>query len=161
MSTRALIEVRGDDGLDAGKSLWFYRHSDGHPSVLVPFLNRFLDKVRDGVYRDNLSQACGWLIVLGYQEFYEDSNNSRMLDWKVGAIEPVTEFEAKNRIDIAYRYTVSIGKCNALWCELGDLSEDIDIDKYLPSDCVHAWVGVPEQGGSVIECSKCREIRNV
>lgn len=96
MSTRAniIIESRGE-------YLIFYRHSDGYPEGTLPSLNEFLDLVKKGVIRDNVSQAAGWLILIGHQE-YEGSYPPK--EWKVGAYEPTYRIHG----DIEYLYILDL-----------------------------------------------------
>ncbi len=63
MSTRANIIIR--DGQD---ELIFYRHSDGSPEGALPTLENFLGLVKSDRIRDNLRQAAGWLIIIGYED---------------------------------------------------------------------------------------------
>jgi len=112
MSTRANIRV-----IDASKSeLLFYRHSDGYPESVMPMLEKFLDYVKNGIIRDNVSQACGWLIMFGAKEYAKFTENGMSKDitiptgenkitgWKVGSIEPTSEIGG----DIHYLYTVNL-----------------------------------------------------
>lgn len=64
MSTRANIIMK-----DGNRSLIFYRHSDGYPEGVLPSLKKLVDLMASGPLRDNLSQASGWLIVLGALEY--------------------------------------------------------------------------------------------
>lgn len=64
MSTRANIVIK-----DRHDKLFFYRHSDGYPEGTLPTLNKFIDWVKSGKIRDNVSQAAGWLIILGALEY--------------------------------------------------------------------------------------------
>jgi len=105
MSTRCNIIVK-----DAHQKLYFYRHSDGYPEGAMPTLEKFMQYVKDGLIRNNVGQAAGWLIVLGAAEYdykyvfneggssayvqkttplnaYEPTNEGYS-GWKVGAIEP-------------------------------------------------------------------------
>lgn len=102
MSTRANIIIK-----DEYSKLWFYRHSDGYPEGTLPSLNKFLDLVKEGKIRDSLSQAAGWLIVIGREEYAESrSINPRSMDWKVGAYEPTVGKHG----DIEYLYTIDLVK---------------------------------------------------
>ena len=106
MSTRCNVLLK-----DGHEQLWFYRHSDGYPSVTGESLRRFMRWVIDGRLRDNVSQAGGWLILLGAVEYqtlsatlfpqgtiesYKQDRNAvadavRAFvpnDWKCGAYEP-------------------------------------------------------------------------
>jgi len=96
MSTRANIIIQ--DNYD---KLYFYRHSDGYPDGTLPTLNQFLEKVKSGEIRNNTSQAAGWLIVIGHEEYKEYQP-----DWKVGAYEPTTGIHG----DVEYIYTIDLEK---------------------------------------------------
>jgi hypothetical protein len=108
MSTRANIVVRDK----YGDKLIFYRHSDGYPEVALELLKTFMEYVKLGKIRDNVGQACGWLIILGHHE-YEQSidilsgkkeSQHKFIDWKVGSIEPTTRLHS----DIEYLYTIDL-----------------------------------------------------
>ena len=106
MSTRCNIKV-----VEGKDTLWFYRHSDGYPDGALPLLNKFMKYLEEGKIRDNLSQACGWLILLGAQEYGQsieklETSDSDSFNWKVGAIEPTTE----QHVDIEYLYTIDLEK---------------------------------------------------
>lgn len=101
MSTRANIIIK-----DKHSEQFFYRHSDGYPEGVLPTLNKFMEWLKAGIIRDNLSQACGWLVILGAIEYntipsFETTPPSsydkgygkpetieQPNDWKVGAYEP-------------------------------------------------------------------------
>lgn len=88
MSTRALIVVEGV----FGDKMLFYRHSDGHPEVTGEKLLDFLDYVKEGRIRDNVSQSAGWLVVMGNKEYGVGDvpgDVSEGMGWKVGAFEPI------------------------------------------------------------------------
>jgi hypothetical protein len=109
VSTRANIIVT--DGED---ELIFYRHSDGYPDGTLPTLTEFIDLVKDGIIRDNVVQACGWLILIGALEdgVCVQRNGvaapqlGRSVCWKVGAYEPTTAIHD----DIEYLYVVDLKK---------------------------------------------------
>jgi len=90
MSTRSNIKVTGQFGED----LWFYRHSDGYPEGAMPLIQKFMGYVRDKRIRTDKSQACGWLIMLGNQEYercgLEPGHDVNISGWQVGSIEPTT-----------------------------------------------------------------------
>ena len=78
----------------------------------MPLISQFVDMVNERKIRDNPSQAGGWLIALGMDEYgvslpvsppvSPDGESS--FGWKVGAIEPtVSEHD-----DIDYRYTITL-----------------------------------------------------
>ena len=111
MSTRANIIIT--DGYD---ELVFYRHSDGYPKGTMPTLEKFIGYVKDGVIRDNVSQASGWLILLGAEEYsayyeprgyaakYHNANPCIPTNWKCGAYEPATAIHG----DIDFLYVVDL-----------------------------------------------------
>ena len=125
MSTRANIIVKDDTS-----EVIFYRHSDGYPKGTLPTLNLFLQWVKDGKIRNNVSQTAGWLVILGAIEYnsipkfksepytrYEgtkmeridydnDLNSIEITDWKCGAYEPTDAMAG----DAEYLYTVDIFK---------------------------------------------------
>ncbi len=104
MSTRANIIIKDEYG-----EVIFYRHSDGYPEGTLPTLREFLSLVKSGKIRNNVSQASGWLILIGAKEYgvlredftpeYKD-----MMEWKVGAYEPTTQIHG----DIEYLYTIDL-----------------------------------------------------
>jgi len=101
MSTRCQIKI-----VDESQELWFYRHSDGYPSSVMPDLRKLLAWVKEGKLRDNVEQTAGWLVLLGAQEYAYEAVFQRdhtlnipvdlhrkepeftMTGWKVGAYEP-------------------------------------------------------------------------
>ena len=94
----------------------------------MPTLEKFTALIEKGKIRNNLSQAAGWLIILGAEEYkkwqipgynYLDTTDDEKekvfeewankiaaepRDWKVGSIEPTTEIHG----DIEYLYTVDV-----------------------------------------------------
>ena len=56
MSTRCNILLTDATGAE----MWFYRHYDGYPEVIMPDLKRFMGWVKIGHLRDTVSQAGGW-----------------------------------------------------------------------------------------------------
>jgi len=101
MSTRCNIIIK--DGED---KLFFYRHSDGYPDGVKATLNEFLDMVKSGKIRNNLSQAAGWLILIGHKEYLPECPADAISDWKVGAYEPTTSIHG----DIEYLYEIDLEK---------------------------------------------------
>jgi len=118
MSTRANIIIK-----DNHEKLYFYRHSDGYEDGVMPSLNIFLNWVKEGKIRDNVSQAAGWLILLGAIEYgtipkfeteksqFDWQKDYGDLDtiippnnWKVGAYEPTTGIHG----DIEYLYVIDL-----------------------------------------------------
>ena len=120
MSTRAMVIIK-----DQYRSLYFYRHSDGYPSGTLPTLEKFLNYVKEGKIRDNVSQAAGWLILIGAEEYdkYWDNSFSEgvakqktkskeevlnpIKDWKCGAYEPCSSNDTSF---IDYVYTIDLCK---------------------------------------------------
>lgn len=121
MSTRC--NVRIEDGHD--DVLWFYRHSDGYPEGALPTLKRFMSWRKAGLIRENVSQAAGWLIVLGHHEYLGDGvsyppSSQGILGWKVGAYEPTTGVHG----DIEYLYVLDLKECSikvfkVIWVDEG------------------------------------------
>lgn len=108
MSTRANIIVT--DGED---ELIFYRHCDGYPDGTLPSLTKFLGLAREGIIRDNVVQACGWLILIGAsedgicdQDGVVKLRSGHLPGWKVGAYEPTTSIHG----DIEFLYLVDLKK---------------------------------------------------
>lgn len=103
MSTRANIVLK-DEWKDS--ELWFYRHSDGYPSVALPPIMKFMKWVVEGKLRANNSQAGGWLIILGANEYGLNTTptGEGFSGWKVGSIEPTTHQHG----DIEYLYTLNL-----------------------------------------------------
>ncbi len=113
MSTRANIIVK-----EGNENLIFYRHSDGYPEGTIPSLKKFVDLMKSGVVRNNISQGCGWLIILGALEYAsiprileadEDGSPKTwedilITDWKVGAYEPTTGIHG----DIEHLYLIDM-----------------------------------------------------
>ncbi len=121
MSTRANIILK-----EGNEQLWFYRHSDGYPDGTLPTLNIFMDWLKTGKIRNNLSQGAGWLIALGAMEYntlpsfktqpdrdfggraIKGSTDIESIespkDWKVGAYEPTTGEHG----DIEWLYTIDL-----------------------------------------------------
>ena len=104
MSTRCNVVVKyGQD------ELYFYRHSDGYPSSVLPSLEPLMDELRKGGLRNNISQFAGWIIVLGHEEY-----GSKKDGWKVGAYEPTTGQHG----DIEYLYTIDLQEETLTYREL-------------------------------------------
>ena len=119
MSTRANVIIK-----EGKEQLFFYRHSDGYPETTEPVLKIFLSWLKDRKIRNNISQASGWLVLLGALEYNNvpkyniDTEKCETLtfdmctfvenpkDWKVGAFEPTTGIHG----DIEYLYTIDLIK---------------------------------------------------
>jgi len=121
MSTRCQVIIK-----DNHNELWFYRHSDGYPEGTMPTLEKFLNYVKEGIIRDNVEQAGGWLILFGAMEYGINTefvkgkwvDTPKTLDelftpkggisgWKCGAFEPSVPQEHG---DIRYLYTIDLVK---------------------------------------------------
>lgn len=128
MSTRANIVLKesysykAKNGLQREQTneLIFYRHSDGYPEGTLPTLNKFLEWLRKGKIRKDLSQSAGWLILLGAMEYdtipkfktkdgyvRDTETITDPTDWKCGAYEPTTCIHG----DIDYLYEVDVVNC--------------------------------------------------
>ena len=123
MSTRACVIIKDEYG-----QLIFYRHSDGYPEGVSVTLNKFIELLRSSKIRNNVSQAAGWLIILGAAEHnitglnFHTSEPSKALHtpidkilpyentgyvglgWKVGAYEPTTGIHG----DIEFLYEIDL-----------------------------------------------------
>jgi hypothetical protein len=129
MSTRAnvvLSESYSDSyGKKVTEKMYFYRHSDGYPEGTLPSLNKFMEWLKAGKIRDNLTQASGWLVVLGALEYDTIPKCERKepitasctayakvetieepKDWKAGAFEPTTCIHG----DIQWLYEINLTK---------------------------------------------------
>ena len=103
MGTRAQIIIK-----DSCEEVWFYRHSDGYPEGTLPTLEKFLDWVKSGRIRDNASQAAGWLVIIGHNEYQisdEPDAEDKIYGWKVSAYEPCSN---QLHSDIDYLYTIDL-----------------------------------------------------
>jgi len=121
MSTRANVII---ESKKYSEKLYFYRHSDGYPKGTMPSLQMFMKWLKEGKIRDNISQAAGWLVLIGAIEYgripaYEKESHEGMLttreygdvdsikdpdDWKVGAYEPTTDIHG----DVEFIYTIDL-----------------------------------------------------
>lgn len=111
MSTRCNVLIK-----DKYDEQWFYRHSDGYPSVTAESLKTFVGWVNEGRIRNNVCQGSGWLIILGNVEYSDMDDESKergfmpepgkgsYSGWKVGAYEITTGQHG----DIAHMYTIDL-----------------------------------------------------
>ena len=123
MSTRANVVIK-----DSCTELWFYRHADGYPEGVLPSLNVFLEWIKNGWIRKNVTQSAGWLILIGADEYKDEKLNpdfpsdkgrydpdkykglcpsepgNNIPGWKVGAYEPT---HGKHG-DVEYIYYVDL-----------------------------------------------------
>jgi hypothetical protein len=101
MGIRANIIIKRDT-----RFLIFRRHSDGYPEGVAPSLNQFIDWLKSGKIRDNISQAAGWLVEVGRQEQMRDHTDitSSGYAWKIGHYEPDTHLSD----DIEHAYLVDL-----------------------------------------------------
>jgi hypothetical protein len=131
MSTRANIVLKESYSYKDEKGvintqtneLIFYRHSDGYPDGTLPTLNIFMEWLKSGKIRNDLSQGAGWLIILGAIEYGNIPEHKKEKpafkgstqygdiatiepprDWKVGAYEPTTCIHG----DIEFLYTINL-----------------------------------------------------
>lgn len=136
MSTRANIVIK-----EGNQKLFFYRHSDGYPEGTMPTLNIFMDWLKSGKIRNNISQSAGWLVILGAMEYghipeykcevkevfrgytKRDTDLSSIQappDWKCGAYEPTSGIHG----DIEYLYVIDLNKkevkCFESWTDEGE-----------------------------------------
>lgn len=112
MSTRANIIVK-----DRFDHLIFYRHSDGYPEGVKETLDKFCNWMKSGAIRNNIVQGCGWLIILGAEEYKSlnagiDPATDQPVSWKVGAYEPTADIHG----DISHAYLIDMEKME--WKEI-------------------------------------------
>jgi hypothetical protein len=104
-------------------TLWFYRHNDGYPKYALPAILKLLKNVKKGLIRDNVIQACGWMIVYGREEAkragYLLAHSSYR--WKVGEWEPTTERHG----DIEYLYVVDLSTCTVIVMQTDGKNDEI------------------------------------
>lgn len=156
ISTRAQIKIintyRDINGKENRDEIWFYRHSDGYPSSVLPDLRKFLGWVRDGRIRDNVEQASGWLMLIGMQDPYliengdaRELNNNRhrhlntheppitieagFLSWKIGQYEPSVP---EKHGDIEWFYIVNLTTKQILIADPDELCVYVDNDAVPP-----------------------------
>ena len=98
MSTRATIILK-----DEYHQLYFYRHSDGYPEVTGESLKQFMKWLEQGYLRKNVSQAGGWLILLGMQEYADKFTDVELFPGPIctfkqrwEAYQTITELEKPN-----------------------------------------------------------------
>lgn len=135
MSTRCNVKII--DHLGKKENLWFYRHSDGYPDGTLPTLKKFMKWVVEGKIRNNVSQASGWLILIGAEEYnvnrsfsndgkdygkplppkqaFNPMGKKSSNDWKCGAYEPTTGEHG----DIEYLYKLDLTKKTITYEENG------------------------------------------
>ena len=128
MSTRANIILKDADGGE----LIFYRHHDGMPERTLPTLKEFMQKVKTGKIRDNVSQAGGWLVLIGAKEYYKTSDMDHFEDWKGGSYEPDTKISS----DINYLYILDLGEnhikvCDPHYADYNDDPINAHAEKYV------------------------------
>jgi len=106
MGTRCNILITDANGSE----LWIYRHNDGYPEQVLPQLNELMNKVKEGLLRDNVGQFTGWLIVIGNKEYKRTralpnkTKKPKWGSWKCGAYEPTTGQHG----DIDFMYWVDL-----------------------------------------------------
>jgi len=91
----------------------------------MPTLSEFMKRVVSGEIRDNVSQAAGWLIIIGHEEYSESREKYPSVSgWKVGSYEPTTEQHG----DIEYLYTVDLAEKTVEIKYLHGTSETVRFD---------------------------------
>jgi hypothetical protein len=115
MSTRSQIIIK-----EERDEQWFYRHSDGYPSGNMPELYKFMKWISKGKIRRNVEQSCGWLVLIGAEEYkYEyidgkeklkktltEPGNDNSMGWKCGAYE-ICPCKSEHG-DIEWLYTINL-----------------------------------------------------
>ena len=126
MSTRAQVIVKDKYG-----EIWFYRHSDGYPDGVKPTIKQFVDYVKAGHIRNNVEQASGWLIVLGHNEYIEQSPDYQKplpeagaFAWKVGAYEPSVP---RKHGDVEYLYTIDLEALKVTYEDYEGNKHELDV----------------------------------
>ncbi len=113
----------------AGEKLWIYRHSDGYPEQVLPQLEELMEKVKQGLLRDNVGQFTGWLIVIGNKEYKRTrclpTNDKEWQSWKCGAYEPTTGRHG----DIDYLYRINL-ETQSVSCENAWTDEEIEFREW-------------------------------
>jgi len=71
----------------------------------LPMLLEYVDEIKKGNLRNNVTQSSGWLILAGHDEYAEFRSDGYM-SWKVGSIEPTTGRHG----DIEYLYEIDLEK---------------------------------------------------
>lgn len=122
MSTRCNVVITDD----CDRELWFYRHSDGYPSGVQETLHKFMKYVQDGLIRDNVSQASGWLIIIGHAEYEYKEPDRGPFNWKVGSYEPTMCMHG----DIDYLYWVDLKEKTIKACYHSEIK---DQDEWMTS----------------------------
>jgi hypothetical protein len=120
MSTHAMVIIT--DGVD---KVQFFRHSDGYPKETMKTLGKFMEWLKAGKIRDNVQQAAGWIILLGYKErldsaerlrkhypnmparipFEPTAENIDPMGWSAGAYEPC---DIDNKYGNIHTYTINL-----------------------------------------------------
>lgn len=131
MSTRAAVMLIDDMGCTSR----FYRHSDGYPEGVAKSLDKFCDWLQKGYIRGNTDQGGGWLLMIGAAEYgvgiefqkehighstfgkletlkhpAEQREEPGMMDWKVGAYEPMGDENFPGDIEHLYVVDMELGK---------------------------------------------------
>jgi len=109
MATRASVRIS-----DGHTSLNFYVHENGEPESVMPILMWYIEQVKRGIYRDNTTQAAGWLLVYGHKHRNESE------PWKVGMFEPC-EFISNNA---EYHYFIGLASKTVLACKVKNQIEE-------------------------------------
>ena len=130
MSTRCAVAL-----VDQYTTVLFYRHSDGYPDGVQASLDRFCDLIEKQRIRNNVSQAGGWLVIIGNQEYEvgpEPGHDLNISGWKVGAYEPIDHFPW----DLEWLHIVDVH--NATWRSVeiyrGDGKWDKDITDWAQAE---------------------------
>ena len=121
MSTRAnvIIQSKKND-----ERIILYRHLDGYPDGTLPTLNIFMEWLKEGCIRADVSQGGTWLILIGAYEYgtfaipeTERGKNPDLekmyppTDWKAGAYEMTSCIHE----DIEYLYTIDMDTKELTW----------------------------------------------
>ena len=127
MATRAIVALYG---AAIENPVLLYRHYDGYPANVAEDLEWFCKHIRDGVIRNNGSQAAGWLVLRGsrHNVLAEHVGRSFEVDldcpsgeesdrWKASLYEPITCVPT----DIEYLHVVDVAR--GVWGSLNPWEE--------------------------------------
>ena len=145
MSTRCQVIVRDS----RNEQVWFYRHCDGYPEGVAPTLNAFLDLVKAGKIRDNVEQACGWIVIIGAVEYQtvkadcfdkpkgpvfsaDGMTGDDLMGWQAGAYEPCPNGCVHGDIEYAYLVDLEEKAIYQLQLTTDSAGAAIDMSKKTP-----------------------------
>ena len=136
MGTRCNIRIT-----DERDELWFYRHYDGYPDMIIPDLAPLMEALQNGHVRDNVGQFSGWLIVIGNKDMWSNRSlpTGRMREggysaWKCGNYEPTTGRHG----DIDFLYHIDLVQ-KTMTVYNGWTGEEEDLAKFFPHEVIECY----------------------